>query len=72
MTSIWTGRSDRFPDHGKDRVPLGIADRTRLFLFTLEGNQGRLRADAEAIEQILLAVEIDNEINEIPELGISP
>src|SRR5207237_953040 len=63
----WTRRSDRFPDHRKDRVPFGIADRARLFLFALERNQGRLHADAEAIEQILLAVEVDHEINEFPE-----
>src|ERR1700729_3493472 len=52
----------------RDRGAVGVAHRAAGFLIALERNQRRLRAHAEGLHGVLLAIEIDHEIHEILEL----
>src|SRR5271169_2848874 len=67
---IHRNRSERFVDQGEDRRAVGVANRSPRFLVALEGDQGRLRTCAEAADEVLLAVKIDDEIDEILELRV--
>src|SRR6516165_8212943 len=60
--------SERLVEERRDRGTVGVAHRAAGFLRALEGNQGRLRAYAEGLHGVLLAIEIDHEIHEILEL----
>src|ERR1700733_167849 len=51
----------------RDRGAVGVAHRAAGFLVALERNQRRLRAHAEGLHGVLLAIEIDHEIHEILE-----
>src|SRR6476646_11746628 len=53
-----------------DRGAFGIAGRAAGFGFTLEGDQRGLRARAEIFHRILLAVEVDDEVDQVLELGL--
>src|SRR2546427_7567367 len=53
-----------------NRLTIGVSDRAALLGRALEGDQRGLHPGAETPDQILLAVEIDDEINEILEPGI--
>src|SRR6516162_979001 len=63
-------RSQYLVQEGGDRAAVGVADRAALLLVALERDQRRLHARAEATDEVLLAVEVDREIEEILELGI--
>src|SRR5262249_49565658 len=63
-------RSERFVQQRGNGGPIGVADRTAGFMLALERDQGRLHAYAESPHGVFLAVEIDNEENEVLELGI--
>src|SRR5271155_1118525 len=67
---IHRNRSEQFVDQGEDRRAVGVANRSPRLLVALEGDQGRLGSRAEAADEVLLAVEIDDEIDEILELRI--
>src|SRR5262245_18491466 len=58
-------RSQRLVQQRRDRGALGIADRAVGFGFALEGDQRRLHARAEALHSVLLAVEVDDEVDEV-------
>src|SRR4029077_20262908 len=53
-----------------DRGAFGIAGRAAGFGFTLEGDQRGLHARAEIFHRILLAVEVDDEVDQVLELGL--
>src|SRR6266478_3440855 len=53
-----------------DRLTVGVSDRSALLGRAFEGDQCGLHPGAETPDQILLAVEIDREINQILEFGI--
>src|SRR6185369_14235148 len=62
--------SQRLVQQRRDRGTLGIAGRTAGFGLALEGDQRRLHARPEIFHRVLLAVEVDDEIDEILELGL--
>src|SRR5215470_18036793 len=69
-TVIGKDRSQHLVQQRGDGRAVGVADRTPLLILALEGDQRRLHPDAEALHQILLAVEIDHEIGKLLEFRI--
>src|SRR5579863_2104002 len=57
------GRSEGLAQQRGDRGTIGVADGAAGFLFALECDQRRLHAGAEIFHGVLLAVEIDHEID---------
>src|ERR1700758_2367174 len=63
-------RSERLVQQRGNGGAIGVADRTAGFTLALESDQRRLHAGVEGFHGILLAVEIDDEVDEVFELGV--
>src|SRR5262245_14437968 len=62
---IGPASSQDFVEQSGDRLTVGVSDRSALLGHAFEGDQRGLHPGAETPDQILLAVEIDREIEEI-------
>src|SRR6202008_3774709 len=67
MAPAVMAHSERLVEQRRDRGAVGVAHRAAGFLVALEGDQSRLRAHAEGLHSVLLAIEIDHEVHEILE-----
>src|SRR6266852_734883 len=67
---IRPGSSQHLVQQSGNRLTVGVSDRSALLGRAFEGDQRGLFLCSETPNQILLAVEIDREINEILELGV--
>src|SRR5215470_13090571 len=67
---IDSSSSQDLVQQSRNRLSVGVAGRSALLGRALEGDQRGLHPGSEPPDQILLAVEIDGEIEEILEPGI--
>src|SRR5262249_2790542 len=67
---MWPGSSQDLVQQSSNRLAAGVSNRSALLGCAFEGDQCGLHPGSEAPNQILLAVEVDREINQVFELGI--
>src|SRR5260370_29460262 len=70
LPMVMVSRSDGLAEQRVDRRAIRVAYRSTFFLGSLERYQGRLHTGAETIDQILLAIEIDHEIDQVLEFRV--
>src|SRR3954453_20113761 len=64
--------SDCFPEQRLDRIRFGFANRASSLRLALEDDKRALRPHVEAAQEILLGVEVDVELNKLPEFTLCP
>src|SRR6516165_1911996 len=57
--------SERLVQQRGNGGPISVADRTAGFMLAVERNQRRLHAGTEGFHRVLLAVEINDEVDEV-------